>query len=296
MNRKIFEQTKNAARIYNACTPENFPAILIDDEDFKAAMLILALSVKLYPSIKLYAFQFMSNHMHMVLHGEEMYILGFFDFFRKRLAKFVESRGRVFEADKFILKLFVVDDDEYFRSAVAYVNRNGFVVNDNCTPLTYHWGTSEVFFNERLCDLLNRVAAPVNRNLRRRILHSHDGDGVENLLQCDGWVLPTAFCDIAAAQAYFRNAKDYFYYISRKVESYAKIASELGEMMFYTDNDLYLVACRLSEEKFGTRQFLTLPPSSKLELAKQLHYQFNGGTKQVSRLLKIDMHILGSMF
>lgn len=296
MDRKYLEQTGLGARVYNTCTPENFPAILIDEEDFKAAMLILAICVKLYPSIKLFAFQFMNNHIHMVLYGDEICILGFFDFFRKKLAKFVESRGRVFDIDKFNLKLFAIDDEEYFKSAVAYVNRNGFVVNDNCTPLTYPWGTSEVFFNDRLCELLNRVAEPVNRNLRRRLLHSHDGDSVETLLQYDGWVLPTSFCDIPATQAHFRNAKEYFYYISRKVESYAKIASELGEMVYYTDNDLYLVACRLSEERFGTRQFLTLPPSSKLELAKQLHYEYNGGTKQVSRLLKIDLRILSSMF
>ena len=79
--------------IFNANTPENYPVVFSTDEQFKAGMTILAVCAKMYPEIKIYAFQLMSNHIHLVVGGDRQTIQEFF-------AYYVERLGRYFDNDR----------------------------------------------------------------------------------------------------------------------------------------------------------------------------------------------------
>lgn len=64
--------------IFNANTPENHPVVFSTDEQFKAGMTILAVCIKMFPDIRVYAFQLMSNHIHLVIGGDKKRIQDFF--------------------------------------------------------------------------------------------------------------------------------------------------------------------------------------------------------------------------
>ena len=276
-------------KVFNANTPENHPAIFNTSEDYMAAMSILAASARMYSQIRIFAFQLMSNHIHLVVAGDERSIMDFFAYFTLRLEKYFE--GKV-DLSAFNLKLFSVETLSYFRNAIVYVNRNGFVVNDDVTPFSYPWGTSQYFFQPVAVRYARACGKSMTVAWWRRLMHTRDVDSYRNMKLVDGYVSPLEFCDVKAAESVFRDARQYFYLISRKVEAYSEVARTLGESIFYSDNDLYLSAKKVAMEQFGSNDIATLPASQKIDLAKHLHFNYNAGEKQLQRLLKIDSEIL----
>lgn len=296
MSRSEFEcesTFRRMGQVYNANTPENHPVIFKSEQDFKAAMSILAVCAAKYPEVKVYAFQLMSNHIHLVTGGSKMEIHYFFDFFVSRLLKYF---GDALDLSGFTLKLFPVSDLAYLRNAIAYVNRNGFVVNNDVTPFSYPWGSSRYFFQsaarryEEVCSRAMGVAA------LRSLMHSRACDHLKDLKSIDGYISPMEFCHITEAESVFRDAKQYFFTISRNVESNSEIAKSIGESIYYTDNDLYSAATKMSKEHFGEYNLKSLPAEAKLEIAKRLHFDYNAGDKQLNRLLGIDPMILRALF
>ena len=66
--------------------------------------------------------------------------------------------------------------------------------------------------------------------------------------------------------------------------------------IYYNDNDLYIAATKIAKEQFKSKDLNTLTAGQKIELAKQLHFEYNAGDKQLQRMLKINENILKSLF
>lgn len=285
-----FSQMK---RVYNANTPENHPIIFNTESDFKAAMSILAVCARRFPHIKIYAFQIMSNHIHMVVSGERSQIQDFFAYFKDRLRLHLNKEVAL---SSFDLKLFLIEDLSYFRNSVAYVNRNGFVVMNDVTPFSYPWGSSSYFFQPMSLRYSELAGKPIGNAAIRALMHSRQCDQLKGLKMIDGYISPLEFCDIETAENTFRDAKQYFYVISRNVESYSEVAKSIGESIYYTDSDLYNAAVRMAKDQFGRYDLRTLPVDAKMEIAKRLHFDYNAGDKQLQRLLSMDAMVLKAMF
>lgn len=279
--------------VFNACTPENHPIIFATDDDFRAAMSILAISVKLYPQIYVFAFQLMSNHMHLVISGEETTIYAFFKYFRNRLEKYFDG---CVDLSGFELKLFAIKDLAYLRNTIVYTNRNGFVVRNDVTPFSYPWGSSAFFFQPIAVKYAKTCGSPLGIRQLRALMHSHDADEFKDLKVIEGYVSPLEFCDIATAERVFRDAKHYFYMVSRNVEAYREVARSIGESVFCNDTDLYLAALSIAKEQFGVKDLNTLTTNDRLALARRLHFDYNAGDKQLQRLLKLDPDVLKALF
>lgn len=284
---------RQMGQTFNANTPENHPLLFASEQDYKAAMTILAVCAVMHPMVKIYAFQLMSNHVHFVIGGEECDIHDFFDYFVGRLDKYFEGQADLRE---FKLKLFPINDLAYLRNAIVYNNRNGFVVNSDVTPFSYPWGSSAYFFQPLARRYTEMAGKPIGNTMLRALIHSRNCDEHKDLLMVDGYVSPLEFCHIAEAESVFIDAKQYFYLISRNVETYAEIAKSIGESVYFNDNDLYLAAVSLAKEHYGTNDLKLLSAAGKIELAKRLHYDYNAGDKQLQRLLKLDSDVLRALF
>lgn len=278
--------------VYNANTPENHPLIFRSEEDFKAGMSILAICARMHPDVTVYAFQLMSNHFHLVVGGDSRRIQVFFRYFAVRLSKFFEDS---FDPNELTLKLFPVNDLSYMRNAIAYVNRNGFVVNNDVTPFSYPWGSSSFFFQPVALRYAEFSGKPIGVRVLRGLTHSRYCDSLGNIKAIDGYISPLEFCDIQSSERLFRDAKQYFYLISRNVETYSEIAKSIGESIYFNDYDLRVASLRYSMEHFGVKDLVSLNVEEKIELAKRLHYDYNANEKQIQRLLKIDSVILKAL-
>lgn len=279
--------------VYNANTPENHPVVFTSDRDYMTAMSIFGICARMYRNIRIFAFQLMSNHIHFVIGGNEDVIHDFFDYYVSRLDKYFE--GRV-DFSEFKLKCFAINDLSYFRNAIVYNNRNGFVVNDHFTPFSYPWGSSGYFFMPMARRYSALAGKAIGNTQLRTLMHTRNCDALKDLKMVDGFVSPLEFCDIDTAESIFRDAKQYFYLISRKVEAYAEVAKSIGESLYFNDNDLYLAALKLAQELYGTKDLKTLTVVQKMETARRLHYDYNAGDKQLQRILKIGSDVLKAMF
>lgn len=280
-------------KVYNANTPENHPISFKTESDYMTAMSVLAVCIGMHPEVKLYAFQLMSNHIHLVTSGPVSVIRSFFDYFVNRIRKVL---GNSVDLSGFTLKLFPVSDLYYLRNAIAYVNRNGFIVNNDVTPFSYPWGSSQYFFQPSARRYHETCGRAIGVATLRELMHSRACDHLKDLKFIDGYISPLEFCHIEEAENIFRDAKQYFYIVARNIESSSEIAKSIGESIYYTDTDLYIAASKMAKELYGDHNPKILPPEAKLDMAKRLHFDYNAGDKQLNRILGIDLSILKSLF
>lgn len=209
---------------YHCCTPENHEIIFSCPQDYKAGMAILGICAKLFPTVRIYTFQLMSNHIHLVLSGEKESVIEFFDLFRERLNKYLQSRDRFVALQNLELKFNLIDSVDYFRSSIAYANRNGFVISENETPFSYPWGANPYYFEPMAKNYYHTCRRRMTVVEMREYYRGKKCDSVQGLDILEGVVSPMSFCDIETGEKIFRNAGNYFLCISRDVELYKNSA------------------------------------------------------------------------
>ncbi len=276
-------------------TPENHPLILISKEDYCAAMTLLAICALNFPSVRILTFQWMSNHLHITLSGPEKDIAALFDMLKKYLGYYMKANGRESCLERWNYKLRRVDSLNDIRNVIAYNNRNGFLIKNGFSPYSYPWGANKCFFNDDLLKRFEGSGVILRAETIRKLYHTRALDGYSGLIMLDGYVCPLAFCDIETAEGLFRNARHYFYSLSRNIERMRAVADEIGESVYYTDSDLYAALCAHCKEKYGIDKPQSLPPSGKVEVARMMHFEYNAGVKQIARMLKIDPALLDSL-
>ena len=281
---------------YHLWTPENQQIILTCEEEFKMAMNIFALCAALSPCIVFLTFELMDNHIHVTLHGSEDSIIGFFNLYKRHLDKWLKASGRAVDLSGFVCRLRALESALEIRNVISYNNRNGFLVRPDETPYSYKWGAGRFFFNPDARLRYEHEAVRMTLTQRREIFHSHAADKIESIKMLDGYACPLCFCDIAAAEKYYRNASNYFYEISRNIESQKAIAKEIGESIRYTDDELFRITLSLSKQNYNLNTPSLLPQTDKVELARRLHFDWGATKKQLCRILKLPIGLLDTMF
>lgn len=94
----------------------------------------------------------------------------------------------------------------------------------------------------------------------------------------------------------FRDARHYFFKVSREIEGYKEIAEALCEQVFYTDDELNAVIYKTCKDLFDGQRAILLPQADKIELARKLHFDYNADNGQIARLLKLPPSTVDAMF
>ena len=312
---------------FHLWTPENFEIIFTCDEDFREGMGIVGIAAKLFSDVRLLTYEIMSNHLHLTAAGRLQRVMALFDAIEDMLERHFKSKGRTIAWNKFKPGHRLLESLNDLRGVIVYNNRNGYVVSPAYTPFTYPWGANRYYFNPDARRLAAEHAEPVRVREIRYLSHTKFCDSIKDLKKFDGYALPTSFCDIKAGERLFRDPAHYFSKISRSIEADAKIAKEIGESVFYTDDDLYGAVCRMANEKFselggagqgagrGAGQGVAsqacgaggqtfgrqippsqLPAQAKLDLARTMRFDYNASDKQIQRMLKLDAQTLAAVF
>lgn len=289
----IFRQLGPCWHLY---TPENHPVILVTKEDYCAAMTLLAICALSFPSVRILTFQWMSNHLHITIAGPEDDIAEMFAMLRKYLDNYLLSKGRPGTLNEWDFNLREIESLRDIRNVIAYNNRNGFLVHRDSTPFNYPWGANRFFFNPDAKQRFKDCRSTISKTFIRDSYHTHKLDGFAGRPFMDGSIPPPTFCDIASAEGLFRNARHYFSTLSRNMENMKEIAKEIGESVFYTDDDLYSIVLEISREHYNAGRPNLLSAQAKIEVARKLHYEYNANAKQISRMLKLDLSLIEGLF
>lgn len=279
---------------YHLWTPENFEIIFTSEEDFKQGMSIVGISAKLFPDVSILTYELMSNHFHFTCAGSLGRILQMFDTVKKMLRKFADTRGRTIDWNGFVARTRLLESLADVRNVIIYVNRNGYVVSDRHTPYTYPWGANRYYFNPDACKLARENSEMMHIRELRSVSHGRYADGVKGLFKDDGCALPLSFCDVEKGEMLFRDAVHYFRMTTKNVELNAAIAKEIGENMYYIDDELFEIISKKCRLKYGEAIPSRLNPMEKTEVARMMRYEYNASSKQIMRILKLSPEILQS--
>jgi len=287
---------ENNVAYYHLNTPENHPLIFFEDVDFKAGMSLIGICSRMFPNVKIYTFELMDNHLHIIAGGPLEDILAMFEQFKTFLLRYLKGRGLNCDLSCFNANISKIEDLDYLRNAIAYVNRNGAVVNPDESPYSYRWGANNLFFNGEAKSRHREMNRPLKQITIQAITHSRKCDQIDNLTTIDDYVTPMSFCHIEEAEGFFRDARHYFYSIAKNVEGYKEIASLTGETIFYTDQDIHQLLYTICKNEYNCESVDILPPDAKRALAKRLHYDYHCNNKQIQRILKLSQFAVDQLF
>lgn len=282
---------------YHLCTPGGQMEILFEDEeDFRFVMNLVAFCTWQSRGVTVLTFEIMDNHLHVVMSGEKERLLAWFDLFKRRLQRYFLDKGVVKDLSGFTASLFPIDTLETLRNTLAYVNRNGYLVDARYTPFSYPWGANRFFFQPDISHLQGTRYEDLTFREKRRLFRSHAIDYPNTHLVMDGYVLPASFCALGLAESMFQSARQYFFLLSRNVEAYRSIASQLGDLVFYTDDELFLVVRQLCKDAYGTSRPSTLSKEAKWDIARKMHFDYQAGNKQIQRMLRLEEREVIALF
>ena len=294
MERMDFE---GDSKFWHLCTPGSWPGVLFKErEDYVFGMNMVAMAAYSCRAIKIYTFQLMSNHLHFVISGKECDVLEFFSVLKRLLLRLWNRNAGERQVQSLEPRLFLIDERRYLLNVIAYVNRNGYVTDSSCTPFSYEWGANMWFFNGLRRCVAGTLFATLKLREKRIVFKKKDLELPAEWYLTGGYISPECYCDISTAETYFRNAHHYFSVLSKGVESFAEIAKEMGDEISYTDNELYKIVAIIYAKEYGGTDISLLSKNDKLSLAVKLRKEYNAGLKQLSRILKLDMRILESLF
>lgn len=123
------------------------PVLFGVKEDYVFMMNLICQSAVATDGMEILAFEIMSNHLHIVVSGEESFARRFFAFLGKRLKRCAKSLTCKEIPSSFEARYKEIDSLQSLRNTIVYVNCNGFVTDSNYTPFTYPWGTGKYYFN-----------------------------------------------------------------------------------------------------------------------------------------------------
>ena len=287
----------NSGPYWHLWTPENYQVIFPDKDAFIAGMNILAICSRLVPEAKVITFELMSNHLHLALAGLKEAALRLFKLFKRSLSRYLKSRGYTIDLSSLEANIRQISSLQELRNVITYINRNGYIVSPDTTPFTYQWGANTYYFNYSAKARFRESDATLTKPERRAFIHSHDADKLAHpIVKVDGYACPMDYCCIEFGEALFRCASHYFREISRNIETQKEIAEEIGEQVFYTDDELFGVVLAISKDKFGGLKPSLLPATAKKELAILLHNEYHASNKLILRMLRLEPSVVDSLF
>ena len=93
--------------------------MLLNDEDYRFAMNLLARCSVQFPNVKIVAFALMSNHIHLVISGKIELIENYFNSFRIRLTRYLCGLGRDKCPDSFAPQLKFIESVQELRTEMS---------------------------------------------------------------------------------------------------------------------------------------------------------------------------------
>lgn len=281
---------------YHLHSPEKHPVIFPDPDSYKFAMSLVGICAYECPGVIIITFELMSNHVHFVVCGNKDAIRFFFNLFKNRLKKYLDGRKMTVDLSGFTGETVAIETLESLRNQICYTNRNNFVINPEYTPFSYPYGAGNCFFLPVGKNHIDSRFGSLTVRERRKMLHSHSVDYPDEYIVIDGYLSPASFCALTFGENVFRDARHYFFKISRDIESYKDVAEAMGEQVYYTDDELNAVIFKICKTKYGDQRATLLPHSDKIDVARTLHFDYRADNEKIARLLKMPINAVDTLF
>lgn len=280
---------------WHLCTNgKEAPIIFSSDEEYALGLNILAAAACLVPEVTILTFVLMSNHIHLILFGPREKCIELFNLFKAKLSR--NMRDKALNWNTFQASIKPIDDLDYLKTSIIYVNRNAYLADLNYNPFSYPWGAGREMFNFK-SNITTTKFDDLTLSKKREYLHTRDF--CENMckLRFNGNLVEIdSFCRTDIAQSYFNNSRNYTIFLFKKVEMLTRIALEFKDEVVVTDNELSRIAFITAKEKYQIDKLYLLTAEQKIEVAIELKKKYNATKSQLRRLLNLTREMLEKIF
>lgn len=260
-------------------------------------MNLVAVCAHSFPAVQIVTFEVMSNHLHLLACGHMDEITAYFELLGKKLRLYFIRRGEKVDLKRFeCANLIAAETLDSCRNQIVYINRNNYVVDPDQTPFSYPFGANSYYFTPANKQHSEGTFGQLNKLDRRQLLHAREIDYPETWIMQSGFISPVNYVRLDIGEGMFRDARHYFHKVSRDVESYREIAAQLGETIYYTDDELISVVFRICRQSYDIATPALLPASAKIDIARTLHFDYNADNGKIARLLKLERAAIDALF
>ena len=260
-----------------------------DEEDFKVAMNIIAVLSGLF-SVRILAFVLMSNHVHLVLMGDEQVCISFMGRFKQLYSTYFKNKysvGGLLHQNKVDYKLLT--GEECLEKAISYVIMNPVAARICIDASGYKWGSGACYFNgnpekgKPLCEFSIRQA--------RRLLRSHSIPDGDYLVSDDGYILPRSYIPVEHVERIYRTPSRLSFFNRTSSKARTVLESE-NSMPSFRDQLIATAIPDICVSLFKKNSISELSPIQTERLVSELRHRFNADFRQIARILgKEPSHI-----
>lgn len=257
-------------------------------EQFAFGMSTIALSTLLFP-IRVYAFELMVNHFHIILHGNGLACCETFSYIRNRISRRLLKDGNHCLPENYGFKLIPIENDSQMRKAILYVARNPYE-KGYAIPGGYPWGSGSIMFSRMWEFIENQFVSDLStRNIQAIVGSRISMPGDWKISRSMG-ILPSSFVDLSLFHRLFHDVKSYLTAFVKDYESFAKMAMSTGEILEISRAEAYDIVHEMKAKYFGGRQELSA--EERFRLADMLSLIYDLDNKTIADLLSIPEHIV----
>ena len=276
-------------------SPVENDLLVENDEDRKVLMNMMAL-VSRELNLDVMAYAIMSNHLHLMINGDSVQARLFFDSLMKRLARYMASKGKAQMLSRITCGTTPINSLNQFRTEVAYIIRNPFVVRDDINLFSYKWCSGYLYFNNFLDLIIGKQSCMLTYRERRQITRTSNDAVPDGLLVSDGMVLPHSFVNYKVVEYLFGSARQYLHWVLKNVEAQVETSLKYGESPSLSDDELFQLTCSMCKLRYGVQSVKELSDNQKKEMAITLRNQYHASNGQMARLTGLPLQVINQMY
>lgn len=273
-------------RYYHLCTDGWQEGRLFHSpEQYAAGMDSMALACARFP-VRIYAFELMPNHFHIVLSATGRACVQVFSFLCRRISARLVSDGYAPLPKNYDFQLIPIDSKESLKTHILYVHRNRYEKNA-CTPGGSEWGTDYLFYNPVAAYLSGVRIDSFSLREQKRKFGSKTVVPGHWLWHPKLGILPGSYVDTKKTLELFPSVKQYVTRIVKDYEMFVHLSRELAEPVEWSPAETAGIVQELRAEMFPGKTHLN--SEDQCRLASHLGGHFDMSPEVISEALGIPV-------
>ena len=236
------------------------------------------------------AFCLMDNHVHFILYCTEETCKRFLSLYKRLTEIWLTnhpeqgSPGKKWDIGHWLIK-----DRDNLIEKINYVHRNPTAAHMPFTPRGYRWSSGNLLFTDHaFTKSICRKASDISRNEKRRMFESKVAVPDDWLVLPDGMIWPGCYVSYARVEKLFSSVFNYMYELNKRCEE--KVNKEMmTDFISLPDGEIRSKAIELSQQLFSTEFLPGLSVDQRILLAKELRKSMGASSKQIARIVRMNL-------
>ena len=259
-------------------------------EQYALGMSTIALTTLKF-NVRIYAFELMPNHIHVILSATGAQCLDCFYFIFRRVNKRLQADGYPPLPEDYWFKLIEVPHREAMKSQLAYLARNPYE-KGRCTPMGHRWGTGYLLYNELTEHIRGQRVGDLPVRTVERMVESRMHLPPDWEIHPDLGILPFNFVDQQKLQSLFPVVKEFMTRMVKDYESYALLSRSLGEEIEWSIHEVREIVEKYLKNTFPGQSMDQLTREELCRMAAALNKRYQISPELLSNVIPAPVKVL----